>query len=287
MSLPAILEPIAAIHKLKQYRKILSLDDAIAYLEEQQISYSLELIYQHFFPTEFANSTAPSYLPYPNKPNKENDYTPKEIELFHLINDNLFPMDNWLCTNLVGQKMYTIPIVSTGINWETEDVDLTYMRSGWQALVLLSTYYRWWLDLSQYEDQYDEGEGIGWNQSAFKVKLEKIADPDSIDPDLLETLCSEAESPINFLPLVVGLMEHNTGNIWLDSYLQEEFNYEDEETEANFNWTIKNIGFLANQYQESKIIWDKVNLLVDWLETNVTKNFKKVIKIWNLSSRQK
>ena len=287
MQSPVTINPIAAIHKLRQYRKILSPDDARAYLKEQQISYSLELIYKHFFPSEFANSTAPSYLPYPSRPNKENDYTPKEIELFHLINDNLFPMDNWLCTNLIGEKLYTIPIVSTGINWETEDLDLTYMRPGWQALILLSTNYRWWLDLSQYEDQYDEDDEIGWNKSALKVNIEKIADPNSIDSELLETLCAKAESPIKFLPLAVKLMEHNTGNIGLDSYLEEEFNYEDEETQGGFNWTIKNIEFLANQYQESEMIWNKVNLLIEWLETDLTTNFKKVMKIWNLSSRQK
>ncbi|MGB3204226.1 MAG: hypothetical protein WBB28_04495 [Crinalium sp.] len=282
MQSPVTIHPIAAIHKLRQYRKILSPDDARAYLEEQQISYSLEIIYRHFFPTEFANSTAPSYPPYP-KPSRGKDYTPKEIELFHLINDNLFPIDNWVCTNLVEEKLYYIPIASNGINWETEDFDVAYMRHGWQALLLLSTYYRWWVDLSQYE----EDEEVGWSESTLKIKLEKLADPELIDPELLEILCAKAESPIKFLPLAVKLMEHNTGNIWLDSYYQEEFNETPEETEETFNWTIKNIEFLASQYQESEIIWNKVNLLIDWLETDLVTNSKKVMKIWNLSSRQK
>ncbi|MGB3208437.1 MAG: hypothetical protein WBB28_25915 [Crinalium sp.] len=282
MQSPVTIHPIAAIHKLRQYYKILSPDKAIAYLEEQQISYSLELIYKHFFPSEFANSTAPSYPPYP-KPSRGKDYTPKEIELFHLINDNLFPIDNWVCTNLVEEKLYYIPIASNGINWETEDFDVAYMRHGWQALIILSTYYRWWVDLSQYE----EDEEVCWSESTLKIKLEKIADPDLINPELLETLCAKAESPIKFLPLAVKLMEHNTGNIWLDSYYQEEFNETPEETEETFNWTIKNIEFLASQYQESEMIWNKVNSLIDWLETDLTTNFKKVMKIWNLSSRQK
>lgn len=285
MQSPATLEPLAAIHKLKQYRKILSPDDAIAYLKEQQISYSLELIYRHFFPIEFANSTAASYLPYP-KPKRGNSYAPKEIELLDLIDDKLFPVNDWICTNLIEERLYYIPITSNGINWETEDFDLSYIRKGWQALILLSSYYRWWLDLSQYE-KVDDDDEIGWDESILKIRLEKIADPDLIDPELLEKLCVKAESPINFLPLAVQLMEHNTGNIWLDSYSQEEFSEAVEEGDVNLTWTIENIKYLTNQHQGSEIIWNKIDLLINWLESDLTRNFKKVIKIWNLSSRQK
>ena len=278
MLLP-ILSPPAAIHKLRQYKKIGSPREAIAYLEEQQLTYRLLLIYQHFFPNQFARSTAPNY---PQNLKEPEPHSPKEIELFHLIDENLFPINVWYHTSVQKVRMYGIPLMTNGIDWQAEDFDITTLKLGWQALIALSYHGRYWLEPEEYSSDCPEDDSLSWYESTTGVPLRQIAHPDRINPDLLSSLCSQAAHPIKLLPLAIQLLEHTTGNIWLDM-----FEYELETGEKELEWTLENIEFLASEYQRASEIWQQANLLIDWLESDLTANLKQGLKIWNRSSLPK
>jgi len=279
-----IIEPVTAVQKLRQYKSIISPEQAISYLESQLLAYQLKIIYQHFFPDEFAQSTASEY---PNNLKDPNSHSPKEMELLELINENLFPINTWYHT-YPNQRLYTIPLTIEGIDWETEEFDLMCLSPGWQALSALCIRGRYWLEGYDYELEEEDSsellESANWYFSITGIAIGCIANPEKVNRNRFKSFCAKAKHPLNLLPLALDLMEHDTGNIWLDPYSYE-LEHDSELTELQ--WTIENVQHLATAYQESAKVWQQVNQLIDWLESDIKTNFQEVLKLWNRSSRRK
>ena len=280
----SIIDPITAIYKLRQYKPITSPIQAISYLEERLLTYQLDIIYQHFFPAEFAQSTASEY---PDDLKDPKAYSPKEMELLDLINENLFPINTWY-HNQSNQRLYAIPLIAEGIDWEAEEFDPMYLSLGWQALSALCLEGRRWIEGYDYDlDGEDSGELAENADCYFSVTgaaFNSIASPEKVNKNRFKKLCAKAKHPFNLLPLAIELMEHKSGNIWLDLYFS---GLDYDERASGLLWTVENVQLLATAYQECTEIWQKINQLIDWLESDIEPNFQEVLKLWNRSSRRK
>lgn len=212
-----------AIYSLRQCQFTINPSKALNYLEAQLNTYQLLTLYQHFFPSEWTTSQTSLYLPVdtvnPKTVSLENRHSPRELEFITLVYTHLFPMSFWAVETAQEERLQAIPVTSMGIDWQIEE-GVENLRMGWQFLIPFSKEGRYWLDDV-------EPEGREWFDSEFEthqVSYKDIHHPDRIDNKRLRRLCCELTTPLQFLPLALKLLDHETGNIWLDES-PDEMNY--------------------------------------------------------------
>ena len=262
--LPVLLNALSAIHRLRQYQKILHPNQAVDYLENRFNTYRMLALYQQLFPDEFKNSTA---APYPEDLNNPDSHSPLEIEFLYLVNQNLFPISELQVENAYEERLHQIPLMPMGCDWIGHE-DIESLRSGWQILLPLSTEGRYWLE---------SVEGTDWYECELGVSCEAIAHPKDIDAQLLKKLSCHAAKPLKFLPLALQLLDYESNNIWLDYCATDQ-------PEVSLPWTVENINFLHSEWQDAKVILEQVYELIEWLEQDLINHFELVLGIWNTLS---
>ncbi len=267
--LSALLNAPEAIHRLRQVKNILTPDEAVEYLENRFNTYRLLALYQHFFPDEFANSTA---IPYQDNLNSESEdnHSPREIEFLYLISENLFPLSEYQLECAHEERLHQIPLIPMGCDWIGHE-DIESLRTGWQILLPLSTEGRYWFELMEGKEWYEDELGVSWSE---------ITHPDKIDMALLKKLSSRAANPLKFFPKALQLLNYESNNIWLDTSAANEL-------QDSFPWTVENINLLKSEWQNAKVILDQVYDLIEWLEQDLKNHFELILAVWNTSSLPK
>lgn len=247
--MPHLLDLQPALEQLKTYRVPVSVTEAITYLESRLDSAQILTLYQHYFPQEYAQSTAAPFSHFPEIP------SPQEQEFWYLFNQRLFPieLDEW---ELEGRLKW-IPFYPRDLAWydaNIEDFDPSIQ-------FLLCLYEPSWL-------QSD------W-QSHFNIEPPPVAEAEQIDWHRLNSLCQQAIQPLNYLSQAVSLIDHSTENIWLDSTY---------ESGLFFDWSIDNIDFLAAQWKQAQTLWENVEALALWLQDSPDHKLA-TIDLWNQACR--
>jgi hypothetical protein len=87
---------------------------------------------------------------------------------------------------------------------------------------------------------------------------------DHLDWQQLESLSAQAEEPLCFLADAISLIDHTTGNLWLDHYCESGF---------GLDWSIESVESLSHDWIEASRFWAEFDALTEWLEqpTNITK----------------
>ena len=259
------LEASEAIYRLKQCKckNILAFDEAVENLRDKFLTYRLSALYQQFFPTEFANSSSSRY---PTELESDDSHSPREIEFLQLVGTYLFPLPEYQLEYIDPEKWYQIPLVSMGVDWLAYE-DIENLRPGWQIL----------LPLSNEGNSFIEYVGNAeWYESMFGIPLQDITHPDAINQELLRKQCNHAAKPLNYLSLALQLLNYESGNVWLDTCS----NWEIEES---LPWTTENINYLKVEWQGAKVMLEQTYSLIDWLELDLSTNFKLILSKWNNS----
>jgi hypothetical protein len=265
-----------AIYSLRQYQFIINPSKAFDYLEAQSNTYQLLALYQHFFPSEWTASQTSLYLPVNEDNSKtvssENHHSPRELEFITLVYTHLFPMSFWAVESAHEERLQAIPITSMGVDWQIEE-GIENLRMGWKLLIPFSKEGRYWLDDV-------EPQGSEWFDSEFEthqVSYKDIHHPDRIDNKRLRRLCCELTTPLQFLPLALKLLDHETENLWLDES-PDEMNY--GLYASSLPWSKASINLLHRKWKQASRILDAAYLLIEWLETDIKAHAHLLLQLW-------
>jgi hypothetical protein len=275
---PPQFRPIMAVASpalyLKRFQLSMDFASVKSYLFSFLESTDLLQLYRHYFPVEFASSpTSLSINPRSRVAYEEGcgAYSPREIEFFGLVNERLFPIniDGIVEGSGEGEREDLIELEYWGHGFEIDDPDYSRASLGWQLLASIFCYR------DERLEQSAEFEPYAHSFAKLDADIE-------IDYKLLKDLCNAEGAPavLEYLPLVVDVFNHETGNLFIDP---DEFY---PVYDARWSDGQETIDMLAQEHIEAHIILDKCEMLVDWIEAS-PKNFRKVIDVCNQSNSKK
>lgn len=256
-----ILTVEGAVKYLSSFRLPLTFSQAANYLQSLWQSANMLALYRHYFPNEFAASTASdsNEIIYGNSKGPICLYSPKEKEFLGLVQAHLFPFYEDFLLDEEDERRDLIYLPGFGIDWWSAEFD--ELEPGWQLLLFV----------------------IGLAQTELKLGSEDLFQPEvsailativsrKLDWERLKTTCAEKVEPLCFLPLALDMLDHDTGNIFLDP--------SDEAIADPLEWSIEDMDFLIEQYREAGVLGEKVSKFMDWLTASPI-HLEEVIQIWN------
>ncbi len=251
-----------ALVELARWQAASSLERAFGCLEQWCERPTFLLLYQHYFPGEYAASPARTQaLP-------EEGLSQREIEFLNLVGQRLFPLEpDWVVQQAIEKYvagedfMLCIPIesvVPSPDEWDEERqpiVNVFGMLFG--------------------ESQVDEVHG---HLAALGVNLPKPIEPQPGRTESVwqhfQSLCTTKGEQLSGVPQLLDLIYHNTGNFWLD--YDPELWYPPEASE----WTIENIDALAAEWRAAEPILEAGIQTLDRL-VKQPEGLVEIIECWN------
>lgn len=233
---------------LKLFKIPITCKETIIYLENLSQKARLLGLYQKLFPEQWSESTTPLNT----KTHPNCIYSDKEIKFIELVNSNLFPV---------------------------EFIDEIEVYKEYENIVILPQKNEWWND--NFEDLemsekfllslMGNGYSLKYWQEEFGFEPDYLTSDEDINFQKLVKICKKFKSPIKYLLTSLMILDHSTGNIWLDTTYETGYWWE---------WSEENIILLADKWQEATMMLEQFQELADWIEASVTHR-KKVVNIWN------
>lgn len=218
----------------------------------------LPQIFEKRFPREWA-SDQEKILP----PDADTPYSEGELKCLELIAEHLFPFAYEhleMEAQDEGGRMDLIPLYSFGIDlWNDGPGDLS---PGWKMLALLN------------RDIAAQSESV---PRCVKAAL-KEARPYAREAwswEVFRATCAAFGEPLSFLPTAIQMLDHDTGNLFLDPT--------DDAPVDDATWTLADIELLAEHWEEAQALRAKADRLADWLAAG-PERFRKVVNVWNLAT---
>ncbi|WP_322685591.1 hypothetical protein [Nostoc sp. DedQUE07] len=209
-----------------------NMSNAVFYLERLDGLVELHKIYQHFFPEDYALDNCQWMI-------TDDSISSWELNLFRLIDENLFSLPESL---VLGEESFTlIPAWPFYPDWW--DTELESLPKSFQLVLCISSH----VGMGFF------GEIPNWISEAIP-DLEAVQGCDFLK---LEALCKQSQTPLIVLPKIMEILDHCTGNVWLDST---------NEAYLEFDWTIDNVKMLRANWLDCQFIYSQVAELDDWLE---------------------
>ncbi len=125
---PQVVSAITAIQRLRSIRFIPA-GAAVEQLAVWRESSRILLLYQEYFPCEFARSTASTSIPIHHN---ERGYSDREIEFFRHVDQHLFPLPDFMFD---VDRLPSIPIYPQGLDWEDDRENLRLSLRAAMALL--------------------------------------------------------------------------------------------------------------------------------------------------------
>jgi hypothetical protein len=250
-----------AVEYLNSFRLPLTFSLATGFLRSLWHSTNLLTLYRHYFPAEFSASTTSESIEIIHSGASVLTclYSPKEKEFLKLVDDRLFPFyaDHLLDEEEEREDLIYLP--NFGVDWWT--IEFEELERGWQLLLFItgSVQRDFGLKVEDYTDQ------------EIRAALMTIQDGKVIW-DMLNTFSAAKPEPLCYLPIALDMLDHDTGNIFLDST--------DETPAEPLEWSTEDMDFLIEQYKEAGTLNEKAGKLLDWLAASPL-HLMEVILLWN------
>ncbi len=249
---------ITSLQRLYRYQLPTNYHDADTYLRQRWETIQLLAIHQKYFPTKLPTDWTKDQ----DKllPEDKNTYSEVELNCIKFIDDKLFPfaLDHLLMCADEGERLSTIPLYAYGIDrWERPFSDF---EPGWQMLLLLV-------------EPCDE---VGVEELGTEVLeiLGQVRRTGSVSLDQMDELCQSEEEPLRYLPTAMRMIDHSTGNAFLDPT--------DEILCEDMFWDLEDVALLARHWTEAQIMTEQTDVLAKWLAADL-QHLRKVIDLWNRS----
>jgi hypothetical protein len=244
-----------ALLQLTVYRTIpRNVSEALAWLGTRREYHEFLSLYLHLFPNEYAASEARIEI------EEAWSYSPREVELFCLVDEHLFPLDSDAISDAGanGERIEVIYARPYEMPWWYEPHSLSV---GWQVLLLLSG--------REHHDQSQQKlSGLQCLPPDLLSALVEVAEALTVSPaasvQRVRQICAqEASSSLADLGLALALLLQQTGNPWLDTDPDNEILYE------GYLWSIEHVKEIAADYSAAQAIEQRVRVFVEWLEADL------------------
>ena len=241
---PSIIAAAAAIQRLHSFRFVPA-REAVEQLTVRQESSRILLLYRRYFPRQFAHSTASTQIPIQQS---ERGYSERELEFFNLIDRHLFPLPEMM---FEAERLPSIPIYPQGTDWEDEPENLRLCLRA--AMTLVS-----------------EEDGMFW-EAWLPPQLRPEAGERNWDR--FAELCRNARGLAVRFPLLIELVGHDTGNMWLDT--SWEMSWEE------YPWEETAVEYLKREWRKAQRIFAQLDPLMDQMDKHPRYWLKRLVRLWN------
>jgi len=241
----------------------LSLNGAREFLDALLATIDLLDVFRACFPEEFEQALA-HHLPI--FPSGDQAYSRCECQFFRLVDRWLFPLPlDYLLDDPFGERFlaYHIPIDPLGFDFSGGDNPQEY-SPGWQVLMYLDEIIDEDLLKTALEEDAEalvEGDHLPWK---------------ALDASLLTLRAKAQGEPLAWLPLAIDMLNNDTESIWLNVTI--EMRCDDAE------WSRADVEELHRQYVLSQEIKSQADQFVAWLEVDLPRRSKLVLRLWNACS---
>lgn len=181
-------------------------------------------------------------------------------------------MSYWAVESAHEERLQAIPITSIGVDWQLEE-GIECLRLGWKLLLPFRETGRDWLENV-------DPEGTEWFDGEFEnhhIFLKAIHHPNQINDKRLRQLCCELSSPLQFLPLALKLLDHETGNLWLDES-PDDMNF--GLYASSLPWSKASINLLQRKWKQARRILEAGYQLIEWLEADLNTHAQLLLHLW-------
>jgi hypothetical protein len=234
-------------------RRRLSAPSAVSTLREINGAANLLGLFKHFFPAAFARQEG-LLLDAPERLREA------QLEFLRLVSRRFFyiPEVYYEDAALAAEELPVsyIPVDPFLPDWWNEDPgDLPVI---FQTLLALG---------GRLADEAEWTEGV-----RQAVEAGKKFEGRKLDPGRLAAASKKAKGPLKYLALALDVLDHDTGNPWLDT------SYDMPLTDAE--WSAENVTLLAKAFREARRIQKKVFALDRWLGADAART-KELVALWS------
>ncbi len=218
---------------------------ALDRLNELRESSRLLYLYRKHFPQAFARSTASTVIP---GQADEPGHSEREVEFFALVDRHLFPLPEFLFDS---GRLPSIPVYPQGVDWEEDRENLRLSLGASMALV------------------------SGEEDDLWKTYLPRNLRPENSprDWEKLQEMCAKTNGLTARFPLLLDLVTHGTGNLWLDT----SWEYAWEE----IPWEEKAMDHLIEEWRKAQAIWARLDPLLDHIDRHPRYWLRRLVNLWN------
>lgn len=249
--LPTAAPTLSAVTAIQKLRGLgfTSARDAVTQLGVWADATRLLQLYRRYFPDEFARSTASVTVP---RVGGEPGYSEREREFLRLVDEHLFPLPDLAFGE---ERCASIPLYPKGIDWD--DPPETYELAIRAVMALFVDQDFPWLN---------------WLPPALQVKTGEL------DWDEFRRVCQSGKGAIRQFPLLVELVAHDTGNLWLDY----SFDYEWE----LFEWEEAALNYLTREWQRARELIAQINRALERIDAHPRYYLTRLVRLWNRAIKQ-
>jgi len=202
-------------------------------------------------------------------PSAGHPYSEGELTCLELISETLFPFAYEhleMAAQDEGERLANIPLYSFGI--EHLSSGFGEYNAGWTMLALLNR------NITPSEATDLPARVL----STVVVALSKARwySQESWSWDIFKATCAAAGSPLVALPIAIQMLDHDTGNLFLDPT--------DEMAVEDATWSLEDIELLTKEWKEAQDLHSQAERLTEWLAEDPARRFRKVIDVWNLAT---
>jgi hypothetical protein len=182
-----------------------------------------------------------------------------------LISERLFPFSYELVIDVAAEegRMSYIPLHGIGIDQWSDGLEA--YGPGWVLLGLLNR------DLTENMLVETQIEMEVWEVLKGAQRYSHA----TWSWEIFEQTCARAEKPLAYLPQAIAMLDHQTGNLFLDPT--------EEQPISDAIWCLEDIALLARQAQEAGVISEQAGKLAEWLASDPVPHLRKAVDLWNLA----
>ncbi|MEP6849071.1 MAG: hypothetical protein ABI999_09460 [Acidobacteriota bacterium] len=231
--------------KARSHNAITAYDLVARVLSEQQ-KYGL---YREIFPNEWERSKASLY-----RRGYYGKYSERINELFNLVNEKCFPLLEFAYDDPENEfEQFAIPPLN--IDLCCEDIYFDNLKVSYAAALIF-----------YFPDD-------AWDFLDHQYKLSRKDFPSIHSSPHQNVWAAQSGSLIGLIGELLRLVDHSTGNPWLDSnYCQ---------TADWYSWDRETIEVLTAEYKAANEILERLNKLDEMIEAEPKKMLRALIDFWN------
>lgn len=264
-------------------RPCLQSHDARDYLRMKQYRYSLLDLYRWTLPEAFHQHVyADRYRSYIEGEDLNNSHSRLEVGFLEQLR-NVLPAvpwnEEWYAEDWAEQDTFRdgLPLMDLGINIYAEDV-LEQLKPSFLVLVALSEQGQCVMSSCR-----DDLEDLFQQHGLWPAMQRALDSPIATSPaqrNAVRRRFNQEPVPVRFVPMVINLIDKQTGNYWLDA----ESDYEQFPSGSSLHmpWNREAFAIVQRHGNQVNDYHQKLNDLNQWIEADPLAQLNHILDIWNL-----
>jgi hypothetical protein len=232
-------------------------------LETSTLYYVCHKHFPKIFASHFARWNLRNQQQLLPDPDAEQPWSEGELACLRLMEEHLFPFAVDYLEEIAeeeAKRLPNIPLFGLGIDlWNHDSRD---PEDGWSILALLNH------DLALRDEQVAPSVRAALSRAWPYL-------PQTWSWEIFKATCRSVPEPLSFLWMAIQMLDHETGNLFLDPTAEDQV--------EDAAWTLEHLEMLARDWEEAQDFMDKSDQLAQWLLVSHS-HIERLVDLWNLAT---